>query len=207
MPLSIVGSLLTFDIVGLVCWQLVRRRKVPSDYALLATPYPDLVIYRTVKFSTDVQTKFLDVLSMDSVQIKLKEILARPGGIIGDLKLRVYGANFHLLKPERPGRVFGWAQTVGPRDPTLLLGYEPFMAFLGPLLSSAVAHELCHCAQEVREGVLSSEWSPFPFGGRRRKSRIELEALLYFMGWPMVFIVIIVIHLVVFCGPILWRAL
>ena len=190
----------------LLLWVILPRRKAPLDYVVLATPRRNLRIYRSCSLSSNVRALFQEAVADLSNVDRFRAILGTTDpGDLAQLQNRIADASFYLLKPCRPGRIFAWSQTISPRDTTLLLGFEPFLRHLGPLLFAALGHELAHCAQEVRENLLTREWNELPVATVRRWFRVELEVHMYFWEWPLLFIGIVTFHLIVaFWSSISW---
>jgi hypothetical protein len=187
--------LVTCEFLAAVIWGLLPRRKAPKSYVAHETPRSKIILYRSISSSEIVRAYFREIFTDESVKTRLIEILGAADELTWScFAKRIDEAKSHLVKPSRPGRVFAWAQAWSISNPTLLVGFEPFLLYLKPVLDGAIGHELAHCAQEIREGVLTKEWNDLPSSGLRRWFRIELEAHLYFLLWPLLVAIVICIH-------------
>ena len=76
---------------------------------------------------------------------------------------RIKEARYMFLRMVPSGSAWGWVQTEGRSKPRIILGMERILLWLPKWFQrGAAAHELVHCAQEIRWRCLSRCWPPPP---------------------------------------------
>ena len=190
-----IGAFFIIEILAIILWLAYRIKTIPAGYKVIGTPYPKLGLYGTQSplINTKVKRLFCHRLDDPYIEDRLREILGHDHELTWSrLRELVRAGEYYLLRPKRPGRIFAWAQTASDGSKRLILGFEVFLSKAGWLRNGAIFHELCHCAQEIREKALTREWGKT--ASRRQWLRLEFEAHLYAWIWPLLTGLLIAFH-------------